>query len=269
MSGRCPFAVTTAKVPRGCIRVVLVVTQALRGPGVSHHSQLRHLPLELVRVGSTRLAHEDPGSGVQLHGVRRALHLHHLWFRVAAVVEGHLVLEDGQREAAPLVHHAGHVEAGRLVRRLRVRLGVEEAHPLAAATHGAQLDADVHELLGAVGDGEEDRRTRRGWRHVEEQREMAIERIGDVNQGRLTRRRRRAEGVNLFPPRSQDPGDLLRRGVSQQLLQRHAALLGPRRRLDDVLLVCGDIVTLGLFLPRPATRPGRSGPGGFGQSGVS
>lgn len=111
---------------------------------------------ELVSVSVSRLAHKDLCPPVQLHGVRRAFEADDLRLRLAAVVEGHLVLEDGQREAGPRVHQARHVKAGGFVRSLGVGLGVEELHLLAARLLGAQLHAHVHELLRPVGDGEED-----------------------------------------------------------------------------------------------------------------
>lgn len=179
---------------------------------------------ELVPVSSSCLTHKDPRPRVQLHGIRRALELHHLRLRVAALVEGHLVLEDGQREQSPGVDQARHVKAGRLVRRLGVGLRVEELHLLAAGLLRAQLDADVHELLRPVGDREEDGGGGRGGLDVKDEGEVAVERVGDVGQGRLARPRRSGEGVAGVPPRPVVLGDLLRRGVSDQLEQRDAAL---------------------------------------------
>lgn len=186
--------------------------------------------LELVSVGSSCLAHKDPGPGVQLHGIRRALKLHHLRLRVTALVEGHLLLEHSQGEAAPLVHQARHVKAGRLVRSLGVRLGVEELHPLAAGLHRAQFDADVHDPLGPVGDGEEDGGGGRGGLDMEEEGEVAVERVGDVGQSQLARHRRGGENVGGPALRPVDPGDLIRGRVSDQLEQRDAALFCKKGR---------------------------------------
>lgn len=167
-----------------------------------------YLYLELVIVGSSCLTHEDPRPRVQLHGVRRALKLDHLRLRVAALVEGHLVLEDGQREQSPGVHHARHVKAGRLVRGLGVGLGVEELHLLTAGPLCTELHTDVHELLGRVSDGEEDGGGGTGGLDVEDEGEVAVERVGDVGQGRLACRRRSSEVVGGIPPRTVVLGDL-------------------------------------------------------------
>lgn len=170
------------------------------------------------------MTHKDPRPRVELHGIRRTLKLHHLRLGVAALVEGHLLLEDGQREARPGVHQARHVKAGRLVRSLGVGLGVEELHPLAAGPHRAELDADVHEPLRPVGDGEEDGGGGGGGLDVEDEGEVAEERVGDVGQSRLARHCRRGEGVGDLPPRTIGPGDLIRWGVADELDQRDAAL---------------------------------------------
>ena len=191
---------------------------------------LQFLYLEFVGVGSSRLTHEDPRPIVELHGVRGTLKPHHHLLRVTAVVEGHLVLEDRQREAAPGVHHAGDVEGGRLVRSLRVGLGVEELHHLAAGLHGAELDANVHELLGPVDDGEEDGGGGSGWLDVEKDGEVAVEWVGDVGQSRLARHRRGGEGIGGLPSRPVDPGDLTRWRVSYQLEQGDTTLLCKRKK---------------------------------------
>lgn len=224
MSRLPAVAFTAAEVTRSSVGVVLIVAQTLGGPRVSNHSELCDLTLEPVGVGSSRLTHEDPRPAVQLHGIRRALDLHHLRLGVAALVEGHLLLEHGQREAGPGAHRARHVEAGRLVRRLGVGLGVEELHPLTAGLHRAQLDADVHEPLGPVGDGEQDGGGGAGGLDVEDEGEVAVERVGHVGQGRLARHRRRGEDEGGLAPRPVDPGDVIRRRVSDQLKQRDATL---------------------------------------------
>lgn len=172
----------------------------------THHLIFRHY-LELVRVGSSCLTHKDPGASVELHRIRRTLKLHHLGLGVAALIESHLLLEHSQREAIPVVHHARHIEAGRLVRSLRIGLGVEELDLLTAGLHRTELDGDVHEPLGSVGDGEEDGGGRRGWLEVEDEGEVAVERVGDVGQSRLARHRRRGEDVSGLPPRPVGPGD--------------------------------------------------------------
>lgn len=141
--------------------------------------------LELVSVGSSRLTNKDPGPSVELHGIRRTLKLHNLWLRVAALVESHLLLKDRQREATPGVNQAWYVKACRLIRCLRVRLGVEELHLLTARPHRTELDTNQHELLGPIGDGEEDGGSRSGGLDVEDEGEVAVKRVGDVGQSRL------------------------------------------------------------------------------------
>ncbi len=165
--------------------------------------------LELVSISSSCLTHEDSRCRVQLHGIRRTLKPHHLWLRVAALVESHLLLKDSQRETSPGVHQARHVKAGCLIRSLRVRLGVEELHPLTAGLHRTELDADVHLPLAPVGDGEEDGGSRSGWLDVEDEGEVAVERVGDVGQSRLARHSRRGEGIGGLPPRPVAPCDLI------------------------------------------------------------
>lgn len=135
------------------------------------------------------------------------------------MVESHLLLGDGQREAAPGVHQTRHVEAGCLVGSLRVGFGVKELHLLAAGLHFAELDADVHELLGPIRDGEEDRGGRSVRFDVEEEGEVAVERVGDVGQSRLARHCCRGEDVHSFTTRPKNLGDLIWWRVSNQLEQ--------------------------------------------------
>ena len=179
---------------------------------------------EPVGVGIPRLAHKDPGPPVQLHGVRGALEADRLRLRIAAVVEGHQVLDDGQGEAGPGVHQAGHLEAGGLVGSLGVGLGVEELHFLAARLLAAQLHAHVHQPLRPVGDGEEDGGIGRGRPDVKYQGEMAVEGVGEVGQGRLTRQGVTTETEAELAPRLLGPAELGRRRVTNQLEQGNAAL---------------------------------------------
>lgn len=176
-----------------------------------------------MRVGFSCLAHKDPGLPVQLHGVRRALEADALWLRLAAVVEGHLVLKDRQREAGPEALHVGHLEAGGLVGPLRVRLGVEELDLLAARPLAPQLHAYVHQLLRPVGDGEEDGGVGRGRSDIEDEGEVAVEGVGHVGQRRLTRQGFAVETEADLTPQTQRPVDLGRGRVSDQLEQRDAA----------------------------------------------
>lgn len=183
------------------------------------------LYLELISVSSSCLTHKDPRPFVKLHWIRRAFKLHHLRLRVAALVKSHLLLKDSQREAAPSVDQTWHVKACCLVGSLRVRFGVKELHFLTAGLHFAELDADVHELLGPICDREEDRGSRSGRLDVEEEGEVAVERVGDVGQSRLARHCSRGEDVYSLTPRPICLGDLIRRRVSDQLEQRDATLL--------------------------------------------
>lgn len=178
---------------------------------------------EPVGVSVSRLAHKDLRPPIQIHGVRRALEADDLRLRLAAVVEGHLILKDRQGEAGPRVHQARHPEAGGLVRSLGVGLGVEELHLLAARLLAAQLHAHVHQLLRPVGDGEEHGGGGRGWSDVEDQGEVAVERVGHVGQRRLTRHGFGTEAEAELPPQPGGPVELGRRRVSDQLEQRDAA----------------------------------------------
>lgn len=178
---------------------------------------------EPVGVSFSCLAHKDLCLRVELHGVRRAFEPDHLRLRLAAVVEGDLILKDGQRKTGPGVHQARHVKAGGFVRSLGVGLGVEQLHLLATGLLTAQLHAHVHELLRPIGDGKEDGGGGGGWPDVEDQGEMAVEGVGDVGQSQLTGRRISIETEADLPPRPVGPVEP-RPQVSDQLEQRDAAL---------------------------------------------
>lgn len=116
MAGLSRVAFTATEITRGGVRIVLIViTQTLSRPRVSYHFQVRHLTLEPIVISSSCLPHKDPRPRIELHGVWRTLELHHLRLRIAALVEGHLVFKDRQRESSPAVHQTRHVEAGRLI----------------------------------------------------------------------------------------------------------------------------------------------------------
>lgn len=183
------------------------------------------LYLELIRVSSSCLTHKDPCRRIELHWIWRSLKLHYLRLRVAAVVKHHLILRDSQREAAPGVDQTRDVEARCLIGSLSIGFCVKELHRLATRLHRAELDADVHELVGPICDREEDGGSGSGWFDVEEEGEVAVERVGDVAESRLARHCIRGEDVDSLTPRPIILGDPVRWGVSDQLEQRGATLV--------------------------------------------
>lgn len=68
---------------------------------------------------------------------------------------------------------------------------------------------------------------------MEEEGEVAVERVGDVGQSWLTRRRRSGEDIGSLPPRPVDPGDLTWWRLSDQLEQGDATLLCKRRETGN------------------------------------
>lgn len=123
---------------------------------------------KLIGIGSSGLADKDPSSSFQVHLIWRALKAEHLGVRVAVEIEGHLVVQHADGEAGPGVNQGGDAKAGCLIRGLRIRLCVEEHDVLLSSLHGRQLHSHIHDLLGRVGDGEDDARFGGGGLQVEQ-----------------------------------------------------------------------------------------------------
>lgn len=188
---------------------------------------------ELVGIGSSGLAHEHPGSGLQLHLIRRPLDAPHLRVRVTVQVEHHALVPDADGEAGPGVPHGGHLEASGLVRLLRVGLGVVQDDVLVAALHGRQLHGHIHDLLRGVGDREDHAALAGGGLQVEEEGEVPVEGAGQVGAGQLARVGVRAEDVGGEAVGPVDPGDLAGGRVPDQLQQRDAAVFWRKRREEE------------------------------------
>ncbi|TNN61893.1 hypothetical protein EYF80_027909 [Liparis tanakae] len=174
---------------------------------------------KLVRVRSSSLPDKDPGAGLQLHLVRGPLQARHLGLRVAVEVELHHVVPHGDGETSPGVHHGGHREPGRLVRRLRAGLRVVQDDVLVAALHGRQLDGHVHDLLRGVRDGEDNAASFRGGFQVEAEGEVSVEWARQVGAGQLARVGLGAEDIARPVVGPVDPGDRTGRRIPNQLLQ--------------------------------------------------
>jgi len=174
---------------------------------------------KLVRIRSSSLPDKDPGAALQLHLVRGPLEAHHLRVRVTVEVELHRVVPHSDGETSPGVHHGGHEEPGRLVRRLRVGLRVVQDDVLVAALHGGQLHGHVHDLLRGVRDGEDDAAALSGGFQVEGEGEVSVEWARQVGAGQLARVGLGAKDIAGPVVGPIDPGDRIGRRIPNQLFQ--------------------------------------------------
>lgn len=102
------------------------------------------------------------------------------------MVEGDLLLVHSQSKAGPHVHHAGHREAGGLIRALRVGLCVEELDLLLSSSHRTELHPHIHDVLRPVSERQQHRGCAGRGFDVEEQGEVSVEGVRQQSQSGLS-----------------------------------------------------------------------------------
>lgn len=136
--------------------------------GVPAHPQLRDHPLELVRICSSSLGHEEASAGLQLQAPRGA-HQGHPLEQLAVHKQRHGRAVHTEGEARPLAGEGGQTEAGGCVGPRGPGLGVQQLDVLVPITHARQPHAHGHHHLGRVRDGKQHPRILGGRPDVEVQ----------------------------------------------------------------------------------------------------
>lgn len=180
--------------------------------------------LKFFRMLPSSLAHEHPRPRLQLQLLRRSLHPYHLGLHVTVQVQHGLVVLHSHSEAVPGVRHGRHAEPGCLFGLPGADLAVEQNDVLLRSLNGRQLDAQVHDLLRRVGDGEDDAAVIGGGLQAEDEGEVPVEGVGEVGTCQLARGGLWPEQVGGAVVRAIHLQDLLWRRIADQLQQRHTAV---------------------------------------------